>query len=158
MKNYDKKTNKPNVSRRSAWTSSNHWLGVKLQANCLLIKPYQSSHETEHTRHGHSVFLYMIIPDTAHRATSSSSLVVYPKQYRISVFNTDWRGDNKTVHTHTHARARARTHTHTHKSARALTHTVEQLSMLIKLWTDILIKKLNKLDFLLGTIRAKRRH
>ena len=35
--------------------------------------------------HFHPVSIFIVIFDTAHRATGSSSLVVYSKQYTISV-------------------------------------------------------------------------
>ena len=56
-----------------------------------LIRPYQPFNQTRtstihnQTTFSLSLYIYIVIFHTAHRATGSSSLVVYSKQYRISV-------------------------------------------------------------------------
>ena len=65
----------PKVSPHLSFISSNHTShSIKQGHPQHTIKP-----------HFHSVSISIVIFHTAHRATGSSSLVVYPKQYRISV-------------------------------------------------------------------------
>ena len=78
--------------------------------------------------HFHSVSISIVIFHTAHRATGSSSLIVYSKQYRISaadvgIINTIQTCVHACYHGQMHINTHTHIHTHVHKHTCAQAHT-----------------------------------
>ena len=111
----------------AAWNETSH---PKLVHIYLLshrtIPAIQSNKDIHNTQLNHIFTQSIVIFHTAHRATGSSSLVVYSKQYRISAAEG---GIINTIHINTHVCAcmlpwtNAHQHTHVHKHVCAQEHT-----------------------------------